>query len=489
MPTASESEGPLLDYVGHPLADVGAAAIAAFAGKEHPREVSIPDLERVAAYLEREYQREYIRGYLTCVFPNAAYVNPTAGPEKKRAFLQDHLYSFREPPPPDAEPCALCARPAAVRGFRQHVPMLTGEGVLNFFPNARPGLPLCPGCMVSIAALPLGALKCSGRALIVHADDPQLTFYYAGRHVQHNRQLLQLQSLADDARYPDAKQPRTRLIEPLREWAEKEAKQARGAEGGRARPTSLTAYHLTNSGQGPDLDVYHLPAPHLSFLIDAEADSYRRTWHAIIAAAWRQEEKPAETGPMARRNYLYEEFLRLPDGWERFVRTYFLRRGYRAAPKEDPRGGYAPGRELDLINWSLTELFLREIVAMQEERVRAIREFGDRLADYIAERDAGFWGDLHLTRWYGRFRVRLINASQAEQRAGRAPLIGFDDFVTIFEYGEDLARPDWRLARDLVLIRVIERLHERRWFAEHPEALEVEAPEDEAPESVAETAA
>jgi CRISPR-associated protein Cst1 len=489
MTTARNSERPLLDYVGHPLVDVGAAAIAAFVSKEHPREVSVADLEQVAAYLEREYQREYMRGYLTCVFPNAAYVNPIAGPEKKQAFLQAHLYSFRETAAADADPCALCVRPAAVRGFRQHVPMLTGEGVLNFFPNARPGLPLCSGCMISIAALPLGALKCRGRALIVHADEPALTLHFARAHVQRNRQLLQLRGLAEDARYPDAKEPRTRLIEQLREWAEKEATQSWQARRGRALPTSLTAYHLTNSGQGPDLDLYPLPAPLLFFLMDAETDSYRQTWHAIIAAAWRQEEKAAETGAMARRNYLYEEFLRLPEGWERFVRTYFLRRAYRAAPKEDPRRSYALGRELDLIHWPLTELFLREIVAMQEERVRAIREFGDRLADYIAERDPGFWRDLHLTRSYGRFRVRLINASQAEQRAERPPLIGFDDFVTIFEYGEDLARPDWRLARDLVLIRVIERLHERRWFAAHPEALEVEAPEDEVPETVTETTA
>jgi CRISPR-associated protein Cst1 len=176
--------------------------------------------------------------------------------------------------------------------------------------------------------------------------------------------------------------------------------------------------------------------------------------------------------------------MRLPEGWDAFVRRYFLRRTYRAAPKDNPRGACALGRDLDLIHWPLTELFLKEIVAMQEHRVKAIREFGDRLADYIAERDAGFWRDFHLARTYGGLRVRLINASQAEQKAERPPLIGFDDFVTIFEYGEDLARPDWRLARDLVLIRVIERLYERRWFAEHPEALDVETPDDDRSEAL-----
>ncbi len=466
-----------LRLVGHPLVDVGAATVAAYLDKRMVEEVTSEDLEQVAAYLEAQYQRKYLTGYLVCVFPNSAYVNPTAGAEKKQAFLDSHLYSFREPPQTDAERCGICMRPAASRGFRQHVPMLTGEGALNFFPNARPGLPLCPGCMISIAALPLGALRCAGRALLVHADDPALTYYFARTHLERNRRLLHLQDLADDAKFPDAKQTKTRLVEELTSWAAEESRQQSRAARGKRPPSSVSAYHLTNSGQGPDLDIYHLPAPLLGFLVDAEAEPYRAAWHRITGSAWRLNEKGDDTATY--RNYLYEDLFALPQEWKRFVCTYFLRRAYRLAGKDDPRGGYDTKQELDLVNWPLTALFLEEIVGMEKQRVDAIRNFGDRLATYIAERNPGFWNDFNLAKSYRGLRARLIRANREEEKADRPLLIGFDDFITIFEFGEETPRADWNLARDLVLIRVIEQLHQRRFFQQHREALDISTAAEE----------
>jgi len=116
---------------------------------------------------------------------------------------------------------------------------------------------------------------------------------------------------------------------------------------------------------------------------------------------------------------------------------------------------------------------------MNEIRVNAIRDFGDRVALYIQEQDAGFWRSMHLTHRYSDFRVALIKACHSEEKAGRPPLITFDDFITIFEHAENLEYSDWRLARDLTLIRVIERLHALDWFKNHQDALQVDlAPED-----------
>ncbi len=40
----------------------------------------------------------------------------------------------------------------------------------------------------------------------------------------------------------------------------------------------------------------------------------------------------------------------------------------------------------------------------------------------------------------------------------------FDEFIAAFGISEDLARPDWRLALDLTLLRTIELLDERGFF-------------------------
>jgi CRISPR-associated protein Cst1 len=77
-------------------------------------------------------------------------------------------------------------------------------------------------------------------------------------------------------------------------------------------------------------------------------------------------------------------------------------------------------------------------------------------------------------------RGLLIRASHNEVKSGRPPLIEFDEFITIFEDGEDLAKSDWWLARDLVLIRVIEQLYKKGWLDENKE-LVPEDPSEEQP--------
>ncbi len=472
----------MLKYTGHPLVDVGAATLAAWAGVDRPEQVNREKLEEAATYLERQYQVKYLSGYVVCVFPNSAYVNPTAGPEKRQAFLDDHLFAFRREPQEGSPPCGYCGRPAVTIGFRQHVPMLTGEGAINFFSQGRPGLDLCGGCMLSIAAMPLGALRCQGRALLVHSDSEELLYQLAARHLRDHQRKLQLADVKEGEKYPDAKEPRTRLIEELCGWARTALEENEAAALAETRPISVTAYHLTNSGQGPDLTIYQLPCAILRFLVRVQGDRYRRTWSQLVQAAWRLNDREDEA---ARRNFLYEDLLRLPEGWPRFLRTHFLRKAYRWARKDDPRGQYSLGSDLDLVKWNISELFLKEVVGMDRARVETIRTFADRLAEYM-ERNPAFWRDFNLARKYSGLRAKLIRASREEQKAGRPPLISFDEYVTIFEFaslhtdaqGESAlvnTRGDWNLARDLVLIRVIETLHARGFFKQHQDALEVAA--------------
>ena len=42
----------------------------------------------------------------------------------------------------------------------------------------------------------------------------------------------------------------------------------------------------------------------------------------------------------------------------------------------------------------------------------------------------------------------------------------------------ELGRRDWRLARDLVLIRMIEKLHSSGWLGKNAEVIEESADED-----------
>ena len=182
-------------------------------------------------------------------------------------------------------------------------------------------------------------------------------------------------------------------------------------------------------------------------------------------------------------NRLYEDLFSLPDAAAAFIRRYFLRRPARPKDKQDPTAGYDTRREANLISWSLTELFLRKVMQMEKERIDSIRSLGDQLAQYVLQtNDRSFFNTFWMARNYGQVRAALISASAREVRSGRKPLISLDQFLAVFEVYEGSPNGDWRLGRDLVLIRLLEQLYEMGWLQQHAEELP-EAEEDAAQET------
>lgn len=248
---------------------------------------------------------------------------------------------------------------------------------------------------------------------------------------------------------------------------------------------SLTAYHLSNSGQGVDLDIYYLPLEIIAFLREMHLAKYHEQWNLIVRRAWevaptKKGGKPQTADFQPRRNWLYEDIFALPENAHTFLRTYFLRTALRYARADlgDPRGGYAVKDEASLVSWDITARFLRSILNMEKERIEEIRKLGDQLAEYVSgENDRRFFRDFFTERRYGLFRNNLIKANLAHVKRGNPPFIMLDPYVAVFEEGDEVARSDWDLARDLVLIRMIERLYQQGWLGKNPDAIPTESEE------------
>jgi len=200
-----------------------------------------------------------------------------------------------------------------------------------------------------------------------------------------------------------------------------------------------------------------------------------------VGQAWEQPKlkKGEDEESVQRRNFLYEDLFSLPQGARRFLRTYLLRRPLRSisgrAGGTDPRGNYNLGRDAELVSWDLTVLFLSEVMNMEKERIEAIRELGDRLADYTA-RDQRILGRIHSARKYGVLRELLLRADLELAKTQESPLLSFDGFLIAFDEAGEMAHGDWSLARDLVLIRMIEQLHKKNAIT--PEVLKEVREED-----------
>lgn len=492
----------MLRYTGHPFLDVGIAAITAFAQRVQPEGVTAEDLDQVVAFIEENYVIAPLRGHLTMAFTSNAWFiqdafnpdKPDLAPEKRaeRRTTRDrwaahHLRQWQDAATGSNERCVFTGLPAARRELsgklqpgrigRNQLPLLQGDDAINFFTYGNSGLPVSGIALLALQFFPMGCAKCGNGLLAVDSDNDRLTYELARGFLQQNMSDLGKAQAAGDDKLPSAPRSlKTLLIEALLD-----AERRRSNADRRQQPASITAYNF-NNGKSPQLDIYYLPLEITSFLVSARAN-YQEAWDRLVRRGWQL--PPAKKGkkgdaPLAapRRNYLYEDLFTLPDQARRFIRTYFLRIPRRTPFEDDPRRGYALRSELDLVSWPVVELFLAKVTRMDKDRIRRISDLGDGLALHVRTQGGKkFFRNFFTEQRPAVFRGLLIKANIAHLRAGYDPLFDMATYIDVFEEGEEIMRPDWRLARDLVLMRMIDQLKD--WLAQHPDA----TPEPEAEES------
>ena len=505
-----------LNWTGNPYIDIGLATILAYREIDEPGLLTSDDLTAIAQWIAYNYVRDPLKSFLTVAFTsNAWFAQPSFTPEKRAERGQLHVFGWRNPSlvTDMTEQCVFTGLPVAStalsdklsagRAARAQIPLTQGDEDINFYPNGNAGLPISGEALLCLQAFPLGCAKVQGRLLAVHASDPAITLAFARRFLRDNQVGVQIAQAAGSTKLRETPFTLgTALISTLLEVLGI----GNDTQDELALPLSLTAYHLTN-GQKPEIDIHHLPLGVTRFLQRANGARYGSAWNAVVQAAWQRDDpkpskgkaKKAEITEAAttkadkpRRNYLYEDVLALPDNAAYFLRTYLLRKVIRSVrvSDQDPRQGYSSKADLKLISWDLTTLFLLEVMNMDKIRIEHIRQLGDRLAAYVqAENDRRFFRAFYGEMSYDIFRNRLIKADTDWVRHGQPPLITFEQFVEVFVENDDFARKDWKLARDLVLIRMIEQLHGNGWLAQHQDALPEEAPAEETADTLIETAA
>jgi len=489
----------MLRYTGHPLVDVGTATILAFNHKHKLSEITESDLDKIADYISREYIINPLKSFLTVAFPNSGFTQPAFEntPEKRLDYAKRVTRSFREDATSSANRCVFTGDSAisialsdkdgypSGRAFRQHVPLLLGENQINFFPNGDSGLPISGKALLCIQAMPLGCAKCRGKLLAVHSDNPEIIEKFAKEFLERNRKSIELAHLKNESKLKESGSARTVIIDTLL-LADQETKYAEQDH----QPTSLTAYHFSNSGKSnaldshnPPLEIYHLPMELLDFLAAIKNPEYKREWMAVTQRAWQlahskkgkksNEASPEDDERKPQRNYLYEDLFRLPHEAHRFVRCYFMRMPKRNTSSDDPRRAYSLKGDANLVSWKLTELFLNKVMHLKESRIDRIREIGDQLAEYVnEENDKRFFNIFYGEQIrYDIVRNALIRVNRSRLKQGKPPIIRFEPFVEVFEEPDEKGRSNWRLARDLVLIRMIERLYDLKWIEQHSDAL------------------
>jgi CRISPR-associated protein Cst1 len=497
----NNAEIPILDWVGNPLVDVGLATLCAMTNRPSPGDLTREDLDKAAAEMEEYYFSGLLMSYLSCVFMNSEYVQPGSGQKKEQsreAYAKRVLFGHRSSPDPGASGliCAFSDQPATHLIHRGQMPLLTGEDVLNFYPSGLGTLPIAGQYLTALQALPMGGRRCEGKLLIGHSDHSELTIELAKKYLGDNRRLLQLSKAgqlpqkdgADPtlsreqgawdtqkkrAKYPDAKSAPSLILSDLTNV------RALLREAERGHPVSVTVYWISSSGQGPSLSLFHLPSNMILFLGKAGMAQTRARWMRIVSKGWQKpgvpdsekadgESKPAtskkskatkkdstvEGGPGRSRNSVFADLFQIYESGVVNIRASqtFLRRHLLS----DLRGALQSPEECD---WALTELFLKEVLGMEQQRIDAVRRFADGLAEHIIDRNNKklFRDIIYSDRSY-EFRNALTKAQRNEANSSGHLLFGLDEYLAVFEADDSIGRTDWSLIRDLISIRLVEQL-------------------------------
>jgi CRISPR-associated protein Cst1 len=492
-----------LAWTGHALVDAGLAGLLAFAEKTEPAALTPEDLDRAADFMVESYYSGKLLSYLTCVFMNASFVQPKEGRDKREAFISHYLRAHRAAPHPDVAGlrCVFSGEPATSPMVRTHLPLFSGEGVLNFRPNGETAVPVAGAYVVALMFLPLAARRSEGKLLAVWADDPALTLRFARRYLEDNRRLLRLVPPANRLpvipgcdrelpswdqvkrtyKYADVKGPRSLVIADLAALASEAMPSDL-----RPKPSALTAYLLSNSGQGPSLEIFVVPSGVITFVLRARGALTRDAWQDI-AERFRpvkeagQSDLEAATGRRMRRggktaattvpgrpgwskNPAFEDLCAIfENGFtDRRAAAAWLRRHLLGRIERQKAVAYEAMRSR---SWDLADLFLQEVLGMNKGEIEAIRVFADRLAGWI---DSTNDRKLHHALAFERPRELRGHLLRVQRESAKGKLLfGMDEYASVWLHPDR----DEYLVRDLVCLRVVERLHALEWYSQHPEEI------------------
>ncbi|MBN1427704.1 MAG: type I-B CRISPR-associated protein Cas8b1/Cst1 [Anaerolineae bacterium] len=467
----------MLKYTGHPFIDVGVATIVAFASERAQRdlqveEVTEDDLAAIADFLEPLWLQENMKIKIF-LFSNSTIPVPTNPSKSAPKYLPDRInYAQRmlrayrpEVAALEGTRCAFCGDVAVDIASRGQVPLLNGLTIINFSPRGQGGVPICGYCLLAVHAMPLGCIKNQGKLLCVHADHQLVTSYFARQALHKNRMIIGMLNIGEAEEWPNQGHPKTRLVDALtnalaniKSTSERQYSHSRNTDWMGA----LTAYHFSNLGSGPGIAIYELPSSVVDFVRETEGQKVHTAWEYYVRRAWivpkpKRGEGEAEAmgDHSVWKNMLYENLFDLPRDWQRFIVGYLMPSGRDFDTWENLPDG----------NWELIQLFFRKVIDMEQKRINAIRTLGDRLAIYIQHRDRRLFNEIHFARDYGALRFSLVKVARDGWSPDTDPIYTMDMFNMVFEEEDETASLSWRLARDVLMIRICEELHQAGWFA------------------------
>ena len=430
--------------MGNPFVDAGVCGICEWLGRSvQPEQITTDDLKAVVDDVAPMMQTDAGWRNLHGIFPNSVLTNAAFRKKDQVELFKNECKDYMDKicELEQIGDCMGCGRRDANTWLsRTNVP-LTGGKNSNFFPVFSEGAGYCAACALAIQMSPLVYMATAGKYLTLHSNSWKALRSWAQICVKDVRSQ-QLQQDVTGCFNPGYKNPRNGMFYMVREMAQYQEMHT-------DENIPMQIYCWTNYNQGPELEIYYMPASVFKFLRVVYQGEFKTAWQEIVRSGYVKvnwTKVKSEEDYKNRTNRVYENLLR-----DISILGYFLNRRLRK-----PRG-----------NWELLSLYLKEVRTMELTQLEKLKQVGDLIAETIRKSgDDKRLKQLERAKNYGECRniLRFVIRERIQQGASE-PLFSLDDYMEyLFPASDNFNLTPWRETRDLLLFRIYEQLH--NWLQE-----------------------
>ena len=438
--------------MGNPFVDAGVSGICEWLGRTvQPEQITEEDLREVVKEIvpimrpsdNKKPELHGWKNWISIFTNNHKLTNPSIKSDQRvpqfKDLLLTHIDKVEELN--QAGNCIGCGRRDANTWLSRTGVPLTGWGNCNYFSFFAEGAGYCSACAFAVQMSPLVFMATAGKFLTLHSNSWKALRSWARVCVEDVRQQ-HLKKEIEGCYNPGYANPRNGMFYMARRMLNDQE----------MRPDediSMQVYCWTNYIQGPELEIFYMPAPVFKFLRFVYQSEFYTAWQEIVRSGYfvNWGKVKSEEDYKNHTNRVYENLLQNIS-----ILGSFLNKRLRKT-----RG-----------NWQLLSLYLQEVKTMEQTRLEKIKQVGDLIAECIRESES----DRRLIRLeraksYEACRNVLLYVIRERIKQGTSvPLFSLDDYVEhLFPEHEDFTATPWRETRDLLLFRIYEQLH--TWLQEH----------------------
>lgn len=224
------------------------------------------------------------------------------------------------------------------------------------------------------------------------------------------------------------------------------------------RNFSLTLYHFTNFGASPEVQIYALPSEVFAFYFFTRNEKVKETWERFVGNYyWNSEFKGAKYNETTRqfdfsRKNEVEIGPEIYQNWSNVVYNWLLEERSILSLMR----AWCEEHAFDL---KIVELYLTKVIHMKQEAQKKILELADLMVEFEGEHKIGKCiQEIKNAKSSSGLTRLLINKVLAKNLEMKNPTV-----LTVQECCEYLFPEGvfWRDVRDLFLIGIYQKLHEK----------------------------